>query len=62
MNANNYVRAPTLKLLGAETNASFVEKFPRLRTHAINNPIQILHPVLAVSQQPVVQTNQPRGD
>src|SRR5690242_79922 len=58
MNADDDVRAPTFEQSSHVTDATFVEKLTRVWTNAVDDPVVILHPVLAVAENPVVETNQ----
>jgi hypothetical protein len=57
MDTHNHVRTPTFKNLGHVTNATLVEKLACLGTNPVNKPIQVFHPVLFVSQHPIVEVN-----
>jgi hypothetical protein len=61
MNADHDVRAPALKQTGNIRHTSFTKKLARLRPNVVHTPVEILHPVLPVSQYPVVQTHQLRA-
>src|SRR5215813_2869199 len=58
MHADHHVRTPLLKLSGDVTNRAFIEELAGVGTKSINQPVVILHPVLLVSQQPVVDGNE----
>src|ERR1051325_1427062 len=58
MDTDYDVWTPTFENLCAITDAAFMKEFARLGAKAIDHPIQILHPVLAIAQQPVVETDQ----
>src|SRR6476620_1968678 len=57
MHANNDMRTPFLKLPGHITNGTLVEELSGIRAKAIDEPIIVLHPMLFVSQQPVVDSH-----
>src|SRR5207249_9834172 len=54
MHADDDVRAPALKQFAHVTDASRMKELARLWPKAINQPVVVLHPVLFVAQQPVV--------
>ena len=56
MHAHHDVRTPLLKLAGYVSNCALVEKLARIGTKPIDEPVVILHPTLAVTQQPVVNS------
>src|SRR6476646_4703415 len=58
MNADDDVRAPAFEDVADITNATFMKKLARVWTNAIDDPVVILHPVLAIAQDPVVKTDQ----
>src|SRR5580765_7111252 len=62
MNADNDVRAPAFKKISDVSNAAFMKKLTRVWTNAIDDPVVILHPVLAITQNPVVETNELIGE
>ena len=62
MYADDNVRTPALKKLAHITDATRMKELARFRSKAVDGPVKILHPMLLVTQQPVVETNQPVGD
>src|SRR6266550_3510023 len=58
MYADHDVRAPTLKKLFDKPDAAFLKELASFRAKAVDAPVEILHPVLPVTQQPVVKVNQ----
>src|SRR5687767_12204702 len=58
MNTDDDVRAPALDNVAQVTDAPFMKKLARIRTDAVDDPVVILHPVLTVAQDPVVQPHQ----
>src|SRR2546425_7912664 len=62
MDANNYMRAPALEQLGHVANASLMEKLPRLWPEPVHAPVKILHPMLPVAQNPIVEPDHFRCD
>src|SRR5688572_30733795 len=56
MNADHYMRAPTLKELGDISDATLMKKLARLWPKPVYAPVKVLHPVLPIPQQPVVDT------
>src|SRR6266496_5617907 len=62
VNADNNLRTPALEKIGHITHCSLVEKLARVWTEAIDCPVEIFHPVLPISQHPVVETDKFRRD
>jgi len=54
MNTDDDMRTPTLKEIGNIADTSFVKELPSLRPDVIDAPIEVLHPVLSIPQDPVV--------
>jgi hypothetical protein len=50
----HYMWAPSLENLKDVTYASLLEKLTSFRTKPVYAPIEILHPVLPVTEQPVI--------
>src|ERR1043165_3175889 len=62
MNTDDNMRAPALEKLDDITHTPLMKKLARLSTKSIYEPVVILHPVLPVTQDPVVQTHQLRAE
>src|SRR4051812_20074260 len=62
MNADDDVRTPALEEVAHVTDSLLVEEFSGLRTKAVDGPVEILHPVLLATQQPVVEPDHFRCD
>src|SRR5258705_7779186 len=62
VNTHNDMRTPTFEKFCYIGNASFVKELARFRSDPVHAPIKVLHPVLPVSQNPIVQLNQTRGE
>src|ERR1051325_1924736 len=58
MDTDNDVRTPALDDIADIADAARMKELAGLRTKAIDQPVVILHPVLLVSQQPVVDRHQ----
>jgi hypothetical protein len=57
MHADYDVRTPTFKQSRHITNASPMKELPCFRTNVIDAPVEVLHPVLPVGQDPIVKAN-----
>lgn len=62
MNTDDNVWTPPLEDFGAVTDATLLEKLSRLGPNAVNSPVHVLHPMLFISQQPVINVHQFRRD
>src|SRR6185503_4795248 len=62
MNTHDHVQAPAFKNLRDVADAALMEKLPRLRTKLVDGPVKIFHPVLLVSEHPVVTGDHLRSD
>src|ERR1043165_819637 len=62
MYADYDMRTPALKQTGDITHTPFIKKRARLRPDVIYEPVVILHPVLLVTQDPVIQPHQLRAE
>src|SRR2546423_2816348 len=62
MDTDNHMRTPTFKQFNHIADASLVEELASLGTKPVHAPIKILHPVLPVSQYPIVEPDHFRGD
>src|ERR1043165_5252770 len=62
MHADDDVRAPAFEQSANVTDATLVKKLARVRADAIDDPVVVLHPLLAIAQQPVVKTNEFVGE
>src|SRR6266478_2673264 len=62
MHTDDNVRAPALKQAANIDDAARMKELARLWPEAIDQPIVILHPMLLVSQQPVVERDQLGGE
>src|SRR5437773_12141852 len=54
MHADHDVRAPALEQITHITYAARMKELERLWPETVNQPVVVLHPVLFISQQPVV--------
>src|SRR5215204_5957222 len=54
MNADDDMWTPLLKCIVKESDAAAEKKLTSFRAKAIDRPIEIFHPALLMSQQPVV--------
>jgi hypothetical protein len=57
MDADDYMRAPPFKQSGYVANTSSMKEFAGLGPDSINAPVEVFHPVLAISQNPIVESN-----
>src|SRR5829696_1870512 len=57
MNTDYDVWAPPFKKFRYVSDTPFMKKLTRIRANAVYEPIVILHPLLPVTQDPVVQTH-----
>jgi hypothetical protein len=62
VDADDDVRAPAFEEVTDVADRPLVEEFARLGAEAVDAPVEVLHPVLLVAQQPVVEPDHPRGD
>ena len=58
MDADYYVRTPTLKKLFNVADRAIVEELSGFWTKAIDCPVNIFHPVLLAAQKPVIYANE----
>jgi hypothetical protein len=58
VNTYDDMRAPTLEELGYISNTSLMKEFACFGPHMIHAPVEVFHPVLAITQNPVVQADQ----
>src|SRR5260370_4913972 len=58
MYTDDDVRTPAIEEAAHKTDTSRLKELALLRPKAIDGPVVILHPVLLVSQDPVIQANQ----
>src|SRR4029079_6541208 len=61
MHTHDDMRAPALKQFDDVSDAAFIKKPTRLGPDVIHAPVEILHPVLAIAQYPVVQAHELRA-
>jgi hypothetical protein len=54
MDADNDMRAPLFEEILKVPKAAFVKELSGLRTKSIDRPIEILHPTLLITQDPVI--------
>src|SRR5437588_6427575 len=62
MHADDNVRTPSLKQAANICDAARMKELARLWPEAIDEPVVILHPVLLISQQPVVERDELGGE
>src|SRR2546421_11924540 len=62
MNTHHNVRAPALEEFIHVANASLMEEFSCFWSEPVNKPVKIFHPMLPVSQQPIVEPNHLRSN
>src|SRR5437899_9574 len=58
VDADDNVRTPALKKGPHISDAAGMKEFARLRAETIDGPVEVLHPMLFVAQNPVVQINE----
>ena len=58
VDADDNVRTPALKKGAHISDAAGMKEFARLRTKTIDGPVEVLHPMLFVAQDPVVEINE----
>lgn len=58
MNTYYNMWTPFFELVSDVSNATFVKELTRLRPYLIDNPIQILHPMLFVFERPIINANE----
>jgi hypothetical protein len=54
MDADYNMWTPAFKDFGAKGYAALMKELSCFRTKLVNTPIQVLHPMLPVAQEPVV--------
>jgi hypothetical protein len=57
MNTDYNMGAPFLKNIATKTDAAFLKEFAGFRSDLVNDPVEILHPMLLVLQHPIINTN-----
>ena len=62
VHADDDVRAPALEQFVDVADAATIEEFARFGAKTVDRPEEILHPVLPVTEHPVVDAHQPRRD
>lgn len=62
MNAHDDMRTPFLEDITRIGKAFAMQEAALLRTHLVDRPIEILHPMLLVLKDPVIDVHQTLGD
>jgi len=61
MNTHHNVRAPSFKQSNHVSNRTLVEELPSFGSDSIHAPVEVFHPVLAVTEDPVIEMNKSAG-
>jgi hypothetical protein len=57
MHTHNHVRAPFFERLPKKPDSPLIKELASFGPEPVNSPIEIFHPVLLISQNPVIESD-----